>query len=312
MPEISIIVPVYKVEKYLERCVKSILAQTFTDFELILVDDGSPDNCPLMCDEWAKKDKRIKVIHKANGGAGQSRNVGLENATGKYIGFVDADDWITRDMYEYLHELIIKEDADVAMCDFTRNPKELENDTLNEEIKVLDFKGIQDYFYRINGEASNYAIWNRLYKRDILKNIHFLEGKITEDVMFIYEVTKKAKSMVFSNKKKYMYFENAFGVTRSKLSQKDFALFEIWDEIVKREEGNEYAYWALMNRKRASFTLYVKALFSGCEDDVDKSIFKKLRDELIENYSELQNTKFFDWKRKILLKIICTVNLYKN
>ena len=146
MPEISIIVPVYKVEKYLERCVKSILAQTFTDFELILVDDGSPDNCPLMCDEWAKKDKRIKVIHKANGGAGQSRNVGLENATGKYIGFVDADDWITRDMYEYLHELIIKEDADVAMCDFTRNPKELENDTLNEEIKVLDFKGIQDFF----------------------------------------------------------------------------------------------------------------------------------------------------------------------
>lgn len=305
MPEISIIVPVYKVEKYLERCVKSILAQTFTDFELILVDDGSPDNCPLMCDEWAKKDKRIKVIHKANGGAGQSRNVGLENATGKYIGFVDADDWITRDMYEYLHELIIKEDADVAMCDFTRNPKELENDTLNEEIKVLDFKGIQDFFYRINGEASNYAIWNRLYKKEVLAGIHFLEGKITEDVMFIYEVTKSAKKMAVSNKKKYLYYENVLGVTKSKLSEKDFGLIEIWDEIVKREEKSEYAYWAQMNRKRATFTLYVKALLSGCEKNIDKNIFREWKKELKENYSELQKTKFFDWKRKMILFFIC-------
>lgn len=311
MPEISIIVPVYKVEKYLDRCVNSILAQTFTDFELILVDDGSPDACPKMCDSWARKDTRIKVIHKQNGGAGQSRNIGLENATGKYIGFIDADDWIVKDMYEHLYNLIIGENADVAVCDFTRNCKKLEEGSENVIVKKMDSKAMQEFFYRINGEPSYYAIWNRLYKRDILKDIHFLEGKITEDVMFIYEVTKKAKSMVFSNKKKYMYFENALGVTKSKLSQKDFALFEIWDEIVKREEGNEYAYWAVMNRKRASFTLYVKALFSGCEDDVDQSIFKKLRDELKENYSELQKTKFFDWKRKVLLKMICTVNLKK-
>ena len=305
MPEISIIVPVYKVEKYLDRCVETILEQTFTDFELILIDDGSPDKCPEICDSWANKDPRIKVIHKENGGAGQARNAGLDNASGKYIGFVDADDWLTKDMYEYLHALIIKEDADVAMCDFTRNPKELENDTLNEEITVLDFKGIQDFFYRINGEASNYAIWNRLYKKEVLAGIHFLEGKITEDVMFIYEVTKNAKKMAVSNKKKYLYYENVLGVTKSKLSEKDFGLIEIWDEIVKREEESEYAYWAQMNRKRATFTLYVKALLSGCEKNIDKNIFREWKKELKENYSELQKTKFFGWKRKMILFFIC-------
>ena len=310
MPEISIIVPVYKVEKYLDRCVEAILEQTYTDFELILVDDGSPDNCPIICDSWANKDSRIKVIHKENGGAGQARNVGFCNASGAYIGFVDADDWLTKDMYEYLHTLIVKENADVAMCNFTRNSKELESDTLNEEIKILDSKGIQEFFYRINGEPSNYAIWNRLYKKEVLAGIQFLEGKITEDVMFIYEVAKKAKKMVVSNKKKYLYYENVLGVTKSKFSEKDFALIEIWDEIVKREEGSEYAYWAQMNRKRATFTLYVKALLSGCEKNIDKNIFREWKKELKENYSELRKTKFFDWKRKILLKVICTVNFF--
>lgn len=305
MPEISIIVPVYKVEKYLDRCVKSILDQTFTDFELILVDDGSPDNCPAMCDEWAKKDARIKVIHKENGGAGHTRNVGLENATGKYIGFVDADDWITKDMYQYLYTLIIENNVDVSMCDFTRNPKELEEGTSGENIRIFDDKEMQDFFYRINGEPSYYAIWNRLYKREILSEIHFLEGKITEDVMFIYEVTKNAKSMVFSNKKKYLYFENAFGVTKSKLNPKDLALLEIWDEIVSREKESEYSYWAEMNRKRATFTLYVKALLSGYEDNIKKSIVNEWRQELKGNYSDLMGTKFFDWKRKILLFYIC-------
>lgn len=304
MPEISIIVPVYKVEKYLDRCVKSILAQTFTDFELILVDDGSPDNCPRMCDEWAKKDERIKVIHKENGGAGQSRNVGLENAIGKYIGFVDADDWITKDMYEHLHNLIIGENADVAVCDFTRNYKKLEEDSSNAIIKKLDSKGMQDFFYRINGEPSYYAIWNRLYKREILKNIHFLEGKITEDVMFIYEVTKVAKSMIFSDKKKYMYFENVFGVTKSKLNEKDLALLEIWDEIVKREEDGEYSCWAKLNRKRATFTLYAKALISGYEDEIDKSLLQEWKKEIKGNYRTLSETKFFDWKRKGILFLI--------
>ncbi|WP_154064713.1 glycosyltransferase family 2 protein, partial [Enterococcus faecalis] len=116
MPKISIIVPVYNVEKYLEKCVRSILAQTFTDFELILVDDGSPDSSGAMCDQFAEQDQRVKVIHKENGGLSDARNAGIEIATGEYLGFVDSDDYIADDMYELLYTNIVKEDADLSIC----------------------------------------------------------------------------------------------------------------------------------------------------------------------------------------------------
>lgn len=116
MPKISIIVPVYNVEKYLEKCVRSILAQTFTDFELILVDDGSPDSSGAMCDQFAKQDERVKVIHKENGGLSDARNAGIEIATGEYLGFIDSDDYIADDMYELLYTNIVKEDADLSIC----------------------------------------------------------------------------------------------------------------------------------------------------------------------------------------------------
>ena len=118
IPKVSIIIPVYNVEKYLNRCIKSILKQTFRDFELILVDDGSPDKCPQLCDDWCKKDKRIWVIHKENGGQSSARNVGLEAARGEYIGFVDSDDWIEKDMLQLLYDSILKCRADISMCDY--------------------------------------------------------------------------------------------------------------------------------------------------------------------------------------------------
>ena len=111
---ISIIIPVYKTEPYLRKCVDSVLAQTYTNLEVILVDDGSPDDCGKICDEYAAKDSRVKVIHKENGGLSSARNCGLDVATGKYIGFVDSDDWIDPDMYETLLGLLLRYDADIA------------------------------------------------------------------------------------------------------------------------------------------------------------------------------------------------------
>lgn len=117
MPQISIIVPVYKTEKYLQRCVDSLLHQTFSDFEVLLVDDGSPDNCPAMCDEYAKKDSRIKVLHQKNGGVSSARNAGLEAAVGEYVTFVDSDDYVEPQMYEKMLSVAKKHDCDVVMCD---------------------------------------------------------------------------------------------------------------------------------------------------------------------------------------------------
>lgn len=307
MPEISIIVPVYKVEQYLDRCVTSILNQTFKDFELILVDDGSPDQCPQICDEWAAKDERIHVIHKKNGGLSSARNAGLKFATGNYIGFVDSDDWITKDMYEYLYRLLQKEKADIAMCSYARKPEKLDAGIRKESIKRLEKDGIWKFFYRVNGEPSNYSVCSRIYKKEVLDGVWFIEGKINEDVLYTYEVYKRAKKIVLSNLKKYLYFHNSEGITQSKLCRKDFALLDIWDEILKREMESPYLEWARKNRMRAVFTLYTKALVYGCGPDIDKKVLKLWKKELKENYEALKKSNFFDRKRRMILFMICKI-----
>lgn len=299
MPEISIIVPVYKVEAYLDRCINSILNQTFKDFELILVDDGSPDRCPQLCDEWAKKDERIKVIHKENGGLSSARNAGLKIALGNFIGFVDSDDWIASDMYEYLLDIISKSNADIAMCGYTRKDSELDEIEIKGQIKVLTNDDLWRFFYRVDGEESNYAVWTRLYKIETLRNVSFLEGKINEDVLFTYDVYKNIKKLVVSNAKKYFYYSNASGITKSKLSNKDLALLDIWDEIVSREHN--YVNWAKLNRMRATYTLYTKNFLYGHTDSISKKELKNWKKELIQNFSQLTNNRFLDWKRKIIL-----------
>lgn len=299
--EISIIVPVYQAEQYLVRCVKSILKQTFTDFELILVDDGSPDRCPALCDKLASTDKRIKVIHKDNGGQSSARNAGLEIARGKYIGFVDADDWITPDFYEYLYMLIQQFHADIAMCDYTRTPKKLEPGMDSLGIRALDAHEMQEFFYRIHGEPSRYGVWNCLYKAETLSQVRFELGMINEDVFFTYKVYKNAGRLVVSDRKKYFYFKNPDGITRGKLSLKDFSLLSIWDEIVRLECGGAYEQYAEINRMRATFTLYSKALVCGCDKNFDKTVLKEWRTELRKNCRCLLGGDFLDMKRKVLL-----------
>lgn len=302
--EISIIVPIYQVEQYLNRCVKSILAQTFTDFELILVDDGSPDNCPALCDMWEKADKRIKVIHKENGGLSSARNAGMEAAHGKYIGFVDADDWITIDFYEYLYSLIQKFHADIAMCWHTKTPRKLELGTEMYNVKELDARAMMEFFYRIHGEPSRYSVWCCLYKAETIEKVRFVEGIINEDVMFTYKAYRNANKLAVSDSRKYLYFRNPKGVTRSKLSVKDFSLLKVWDEIFRLEKGGTYEKCAELNHMRAYFTLYTKALLRGCDKDFDKVILREWRQELRKNKDYLMKGDFLDRKRKVLLFVI--------
>ena len=185
MPEVSIIVPVYKVEKYLDRCIESLIAQTLSDIEIILVDDGSPDNCPSLCDRWAKKDSRIKVIHKENGGLGFARNSGLDIACGEYVGFVDSDDFVKHDMYEALYSAAKNEDADIAMCGFlciggimtARSGEEREINCFSEYKCFSGKDGIDRLMLDISGalpgepEDSRYGFSTvkNIYRRSILE-----------------------------------------------------------------------------------------------------------------------------------------------
>lgn len=310
MPQISIIVPVYKVEQYLDRCVNSILNQTFTDFELILVDDGSPDRCPQMCDEWAKKDARIRVIHKENGGLSSARNAGLAVMQGEYVNFVDSDDWIEHNMLERLFSLLREHPGtQIAQCEArrTKGEEDAKEAKASPKVRVLDAKGMLDYFFRVNGEESNTGVWNKLIKVEILNGFEFVDT-LNEDVEASYEFFTRAKSMVVTDEKMYNYFINQSGITNSEFREKDFDYLDVWKRVCSRtkKEHPEYASYAEINRKRANFTLLSKMMLCGY-DKTNAHIVerrKKMKQQLRKDFWQLLRWKM-PVSRKVLMLVVC-------
>lgn len=185
---ISVIIPVYKVEKYLDECVKSIINQTYKDLEIILVDDGSPDNCPVICDQWALKDKRIRVIHKKNGGLSSARNAGLAVANGDYIGFVDSDDFINETMYEDLMRIMLLDKKNIVVSSpIIKNVDGKFTPYVVGTFVYMDCKRMQirDYMAKFLSLSIDATVWNKLFKRDFITTM-FREGRNNEDYLFMY------------------------------------------------------------------------------------------------------------------------------
>ncbi|MCI8780136.1 MAG: glycosyltransferase [Lachnospiraceae bacterium] len=309
IPKISIIVPVYKVEKYLGRCVKSILRQTFTDFELILVDDGSPDKCPQMCDGWVKKDKRIRVVHKENGGLSSARNAGLEAARGEYIGFVDSDDMIAEDMYEYLLQLLCKNQADFSAVEkviFKTDKLKVKQPRVKE--KVLDKKELFELFFRVTDENIHYCVWDKLFKRSVIAEIRFWEGMRFEDIDFMFSFLQNCSKGVFSNQVKYGWFYNDESITRNSLVKEDMQLLDVWGKIVSicKKRMPEYLYYAQMNYKRAYMGLLGKSVKFGVSNQYQSwnSDRKYLVKNLRKYFADLIKWRM-PLSRKVLLCILC-------
>lgn len=220
---ISVIVPIYKVEKYLDACIESIVNQTYGNLEIILVDDGSPDNCPAMCDAWAEKDSRIKVIHKKNGGQGEARNFALDIASGRYIGFVDSDDKISPAMYEKLLELLSENDADAVQCAMLNfsDPDQTVFPVLTVEPKceILDREKAVRYLLadRITSTCPN-----TLLRKELAEKVRFDTGIINEDVMWIYRVLKYSRKTVITDEQLYYYLQRDGSTMNSKYSSKRF------------------------------------------------------------------------------------------
>lgn len=241
--KISIIIPVYKVEKYLDKCVESVVGQTYKNLEIILVDDGSPDNCPVMCDEWAQKDSRIKVIHKQNGGLSSARNVGLDACTGDYIGFVDSDDWIEPDMYEYLLNIGTKNNADVSRCEFVIEAKNSDStvDSQNDsELKVVS--GDELIIELVNGDYNEGIMCNKLYKRRLFDSVRFKEGITIEDCLANYYIYKQQVTLVSSFAVKYHYLQRGDSITGTAFSEKSFDILKVHNEITNSEINNPATY----------------------------------------------------------------------
>jgi len=214
-PAISIIIPVYKVEDYLEQCLTSIVNQTYPNLEIILVDDGSPDKCPEMCDVWAKKDDRIKVLHLKNGGAAAARNAGLDIARGEYIGFVDSDDYIARDMYEILLKELEASDKKISCCysetffdNASPNVKALEsyNTVIFDTVEAVD---------AIFSFKLGTSFWRRLYHRSVFESIRMPAGEINEEFPLLIPTAVLSGGTVLVEKELYYYRQRSVSVSKT-------------------------------------------------------------------------------------------------
>lgn len=200
---ISVIVPIYNVQKYLPQCLDSIINQTFWDLEIILVDDGSLDGCGKICDEYAQKDKRIKVYHKENGGLSSARNYGIARANGEYLGFVDGDDWIEPDMFKTLVNLIEDKKADLAICRFWYEYPE--RSSINESVIDKCFDNEKDLLMAlIKGSVGN-VIWNKLYRKSCFTNIDFPDNHAFEDIATLYKILNRVTIAVICSIPLYHY-----------------------------------------------------------------------------------------------------------
>lgn len=232
---ISIIVPVYNVEDYLRQCIESILNQKYQDFELILVNDGSTDSSGEICNEYSKKDSRIRVRHKENGGQSSARNVGLDLATGKYIGFVDSDDWIHEDMYNKLINHAINLDSDVVACNFFIMKKDLSFVPYTKFATNQEFTRESAMKEIFKNEILTFSPCNKIYKKSLFDNIRFIEGIILEDKDISYKLIYKSQRISYIKNELYYYRYNSQSTLRS-----HFSIKRLDEYIVQKNMYNFY------------------------------------------------------------------------
>ncbi len=230
---ISVVLPIYNVEDYLEKCMDSVLNQTYSNIEIILVDDGSPDSCPKMCDEYVKKDKRVKVVHKENGGLSDARNAGIKASNGEYITFIDSDDYVDKDYIEFLYNTIKKENADIAIGAHRvlyDSGKIIEKAT--HENSILKPKKVLERI--LYDDGIDLSAWGKLYKISLFEDIKFPKGRLFEDSATTYMLVDKSKKIAINSESKYNYIIRKDSISNAKFSPKKM------DLITSTREMSEY------------------------------------------------------------------------
>lgn len=279
-PLISVIIPVYGVEKYLKRAVDSVLAQTYRNLEIILVDDGSPDACPAICDEYAAKEARVRVIHKENGGLSDARNAGLDIAGGDYIAFLDSDDYFAPFFIEVLYKELVRTKAQVSLCRYEVTEALLPQDGpdfdtvrrayLEGEADCKEYDRNQmllNQYDAICPDATYFIVaWNKLYKASLWKNVRFPKGKIHEDEATTYRIFDKIEKGVYVNMPMYAYFSMPDSITRAKFNVRRLQWFDALDDRIAflSEKGDTYAANAAVRARADGAIKYYYPLVREC------------------------------------------------
>ena len=311
---ISIIIPVYNVEEYLRECLESVLVQTYQNLEIILVDDGSTDNSGSICDEYKKKDSRVKVIHKKNGGLSDARNAGLDICSGEYIGFVDSDDWISKEMYEHLYREAYTLKADMVVSGYYV--------VSQKGVTVVNKSGGNRYIFEDYEKMMGYIINNvgcmpvcfKLYRSTIFDNVRFKKGKNFEDVFIFPETVANCKRMVIVPGNYYYYRMRNDSITHKKKWNGN-----IWDAI----EAYKYNYTVVKNNcpklidgieKRLFWSYCVCLSYAGnaVDYDVHNGEINKKKSELKKHTLKIIKNPMMSWKNKIdaLMAMYLPVKIY--
>lgn len=304
MVKISVIVPVYQTEPYLAQCIESVLAQTFRDLELILVDDGSPDNCGAICDAYAAKDSRICVIHQSNAGRSVARNVGIHKAKGAYIAFVDSDDFIANNMMEQLYRKCVDENADMAMCDVAVyvdgegvRPHEspMTDMCLNQAELVEEMIGPEAWHYIVP--------WNKLFRKEVFETIRFPEGYIHEDAAIAHRIAGMCQKVAQIPEELYYYRQNMQGTMNSAYSiKRTDNLMALADRIAYAGERN----WG--NMLECTISRYVYQFFDDYfkfpRTEENQKYFQRMEKSLEMALPFIRHSKAVSFRHKLYLTAI--------
>ncbi|MCT2160841.1 glycosyltransferase family 2 protein [Granulicatella adiacens] len=310
-PKISIIVPVYNVEQYLERCVESLMSQSYKNIEILLINDGSTDNSGKLCDEIAKRDSRITVYHKENGGLSDARNYGVDKATADFVGFVDSDDYVDEDMYEVLLSNLLKYDAEISFCRLydVYNDQVLKDESKNEPYLMTSEEAIKMVL-----EAKIFSVTavNKLYKKSLFNQIRFEKGKIAEDAFLMVDLLSRCQKIAATEVHKYYYMHRENSITTQKFTPKFLNVIEAYEKNAKivAEKYPNLQYQADTRICWAYFYVLDRLL----KDEAYKD--SALEAQLIQNLKKYKKfilgNSLFNNKRKLsFLLLLIHKNLYK-
>lgn len=296
---VSIVIPVYNVENYLQRCVDALLQQTYNELEIILVDDGSTDRSGDICDYYAKEDARIKVIHQMNAGQSGARNEALKIATGKYICFIDSDDYVPMNYIETLYQWLIETDADISLCEYIKFTGELVNysdiPAGNDERILYNNVELIKKMHTVADELY-VVMWGKLFKRELIEGIYFPEGRICEDLAVLYQIFDRVKKAVYVNKVMYYYFRNNVESSTFRINDKFYQ-----DVYLALEEEITYMlkeHTDLVDYPRKTYMYWILDYYRKLRtsQNVDRKQLKQLHNKYRELYCAgkgLKKEKFY-------------------
>jgi len=304
IPLISIIIPVYKVELYLKKCVDSVLAQTYANLEIILVDDGSPDNCGKICDEYAEMDERVRVVHKENGGLSDARNAGLDIMNGEYVAFVDSDDWVMPKYIEDMYENLKEYGADISLSGtiyvYENNKKDMILSVNKNKGLYTQKEAVENLFYQ---KGIYPSAWAKLYKKELFEKIRYPKGKLNEDSATTYKIFCLCDKISYTNANNYCYLQRTGSIENSAFSPKKMDAIDIVDEMLAWicENKPEYKNAAICRFVGMNLRIYREIMRS-------KGNFSAEKKRIANNIKRYRRQIIFNGRIKLKVRLACILS----